>query len=689
MWESNTILAPARSYRVVQQASGPLATDASTPWMSPRWCACSGGHGLRWHIPPGQDRSRKQLRWSPDREATPAELQSLAISRARRRVGACAVEATGRAGAAHQGRSRRAVSCSGMETGRRLQHNCRALLSRLHEWLLPVALARPARAVPIGATSCNDPQTGRNAEPFYHVLSAPHSVGPSFRRSFIGCTLLTAINACLSTPSLWLRTPRLRRCSATGESNRCAALVVANITKKWWATCHGSSGVLRPGHVAPLLKVTSPIPQGIPCIWGPGWSANRASLSCRDSCLLRLTTRGAFKVLICQMSSEHVESQRYRFSCDLRRRSTLMIHGGIAWRSTQRRDPHRRAVRAERRPDISRCGSSWLSTVDLFALEAAVRTLFPPDTVLPKRCSRRPPGDDRLADTPAPQMQEGHRLQRKSGSWATWDFPTATRSTAHATHRAELALRSGSIRCVRCTVIIRSYDTLAHLVNCPGCWIVADCVVTFAGSDQWDALGRFGRLQTVEYCVLVRPRARKIPQLYDMSYNWSAYNRILTVHAKGPRAAPPPPGNSAGPPPLSFRKNRPPLCFLHLKPIVLARCASTDPYLISMQSPIRIGSPIVAIVSMRVEALSRRCVHRRENVPLYWGCAGSAARAAGVLLAEIITADLKFLLAQTALCWPRGNVGYKRSPHQSTTTRREAAWCSLPKSRLQVGRLEG
>ena len=28
------------------------------------------------------------------------------------------------------------------------------------------------------------------------------------------------------------------------------------------------------------------------------------------------------------------------------------------------------------------------------------------------------------------------------------------------------------------------YDTLAHLVNCPGCWIVADCVATSAGSDQ-------------------------------------------------------------------------------------------------------------------------------------------------------------------------------------------------------------
>jgi len=82
-------------------------------------------------------------------------------------------------------------------------------------------------------------------------------------------------------------------------------------------------------------------------------------------------------------------------------------------------------------------------------------------------------------------------------------------------------------------------------------------------------------------------------------------------------------------------------------------------------------------------------VNRRENVPLYWGCARRAARAAGVLRAEICTPDLKLLPAQTALCWPRGNVGYKRSPHQSTTPWRETAWCSLPKSRLQVGRLEG
>jgi len=34
------------------------------------------------------------------------------------------------------------------------------------------------------------------------------------------------------------------------------------------------------------------------------------------------------------------------------------------------------------------------------------------------------------------------------------------------------------------TVNTRLYDTLAHLVNCPCCWIVADCVATSTGSDQ-------------------------------------------------------------------------------------------------------------------------------------------------------------------------------------------------------------
>jgi len=63
--------------------------------------------------------------------------------------------------------------------------------------------------------------------------------------------------------------------------------------------------------------------------------------------------------------------------------------------------------------------------------------------------------------------------------------------------------------------------------------------------------------------------------------------------------------------------------------------------------------------------------HRRETVPLYWGCAGRAGNAAGVLRAEILTPDLKCLLAQTALCWPRGNAGYKWSPHQSTTPTRK------------------
>jgi len=66
-------------------------------------------------------------------------------------------------------------------------------------------------------------------------------------------------------------------------------------------------------------------------------------------------------------------------------------------------------------------------------------------------------------------------------------------------------------------------------------------------------------------------------------------------------------------------------------------------------------------------------MYRRETIQLYWGCAGRAGHAAGVLRSEILTPDLKFLLAQMALCWPRVNVGYQRSPHQSTTPRRDTA----------------
>ena len=48
--------------------------------------------------------------------------------------------------------------------------------------------------------------------------------------------------------------------------------------------------------------------------------------------------------------------------------------------------------------------------------------------------------------------------------------------------------------------------------------------------------------------------------------------------------------------------HRPPLCLLHRKPIYLARRTSTDPYPILMQSPMRIRSPIPAIVAMRVDS---------------------------------------------------------------------------------------
>jgi len=36
----------------------------------------------------------------------------------------------------------------------------------------------------------------------------------------------------------------------------------------------------------------------------------------------------------------------------------------------------------------------------------------------------------------------------------------------------------------RPSVSIRLHDNLAHLVNCPGYWIVADCVATSPRSDQ-------------------------------------------------------------------------------------------------------------------------------------------------------------------------------------------------------------
>jgi len=48
--------------------------------------------------------------------------------------------------------------------------------------------------------------------------------------------------------------------------------------------------------------------------------------------------------------------------------------------------------------------------------------------------------------------------------------------------------------------------------------------------------------------------------------------------------------------------HRPLLCQLHLKSIVLARCTSTHRSSISMQYPMRIGGPILAIVAMRVDS---------------------------------------------------------------------------------------
>jgi len=55
--------------------------------------------------------------------------------------------------------------------------------------------------------------------------------------------------------------------------------------------------------------------------------------------------------------------------------------------------------------------------------------------------------------------------------WSNFLRLTATSVDCHLSHWC----RSRTCTCgFGCTVSIRLYDTLAHLVNCPGCWIVAD-----------------------------------------------------------------------------------------------------------------------------------------------------------------------------------------------------------------------
>jgi len=70
--------------------------------------------------------------------------------------------------------------------------------------------------------------------------------------------------------------------------------------------------------------------------------------------------------------------------------------------------------------------------------------------------------------------------------------------------------------------------------------------------------------------------------------------------------------------------HRPPLCFLHLQPIFLARCTSTDPYPISMQSRTRIVCLILAIVAMR---LDRRPAMRKSEASPELGGRGGGLRA--------------------------------------------------------------
>ena len=67
---------------------------------------------------------------------------------------------------------------------------------------------------------------------------------------------------------------------------------------------------------------------------------------------------------------------------------------------------------------------------------------------------------------------------------------------------------------------------------------------------------------------------------------------------------------------------------------------------------------------------SRKCT---TLLGMHRGVLGVLGVLQSTLWPENRTPDLELLLAQTALCWPRGNVGYKRSPHQSTTPRRETA----------------
>jgi len=71
---------------------------------------------------------------------------------------------------------------------------------------------------------------------------------------------------------------------------------------------------------------------------------------------------------------------------------------------------------------------------------------------------------------------------------------------------------------------------------------------------------------------------------------------------------------------------------------------------------------------MSSDASSRKCT---TLLGVHRGVLGVLGVLQSTLWPENRTPDLELLLVQTALCWPRGSVGYKRSPHQSTTPARK------------------
>jgi len=80
------------------------------------------------------------------------------------------------------------------------------------------------------------------------------------------------------------------------------------------------------------------------------------------------------------------------------------------------------------------------------------------------------------------------------------------------------------------------------------------------------------------------------------------------------------------------------------------------------------GDLITLFVRRTLLPSSRKCT---TLLGVHRGVLGVLGVLQSTLWPENRTPDLELLLDQTALCWPRGNVGYKRSPHQSTTPARK------------------